>query len=149
VSVTESRVRDNVKETRSRCYLLTTWRLSAMLSAPNSSSRPALVNRTNVFSESSTSHSNHWFAYPTSPEHGQADASGAEGGPKKRMKLNPKHEEVGESICGKDDVSIDDIAMVRARRRKNTIFYMMNAATMGRPCMPKRSCTLMSNFIVI
>jgi hypothetical protein len=102
-----------------------------------SSSRPVLVNRTNLIHES----------HSTPSEHGEAKrpSSGSEGAPNKRVKPNPKDDKLKESSCNhkhSSDVDITDRPGVMARQRKNTMFYMMNVAAMSRPRVLRQSCAL-------
>jgi hypothetical protein len=125
--------------------------ISTMLPSPSSSPRPALVNCTNFFSGSIAPHSNTWASLPTPPEHADAKrpSTGSEGGLKKRVKLNPKHEDIKEAggdYGSNDDVLMEDLAVLKARQRKHTSFYMMNSAAMGRLGRLRQSCTLNSNF---
>jgi hypothetical protein len=127
--------------------------LTAMPLSTISASRPALSNRTNVYTNNTPSP---WTVLQQTGT--KRPSSGAEnGGLKKRIKVNSKDEqevqenilEDGDSDAESDsDEEMEDIVNIRARARRGTAFQMMNAAAMGLPRSRQGLCKSSKCFAV-
>jgi len=101
-------------------------------------SRPALANRTNVYTNNTPSP---WTALQLQAGIKRRSNSAENGGLKKRAKISSSQEKLQESIVDEDDsgddsnsdAEMEDICAVRTRARRGTVFGMMNAAAMGLP----------------
>jgi hypothetical protein len=98
-------------------------------------SRPALVNRTNVYTNNTQSP---WSVLQQAGI--KRPSSGTEnGGLKKRVKVSNKEEQdnIVENIYSDEESDgneeMEDIVSVKARARRGTVFQMMNTTATGVP----------------
>ena len=95
-------------------------------------SRPALINRTNVYANNTPS------PWTTSVKVGSglkrsASEIGGSGGLKKRVKVNEEAKENSSDDNSDSDVEMEVIETVVARGRRRTVFGMMNTASRAVP----------------
>jgi len=100
-------------------------------------SRPALVNRTNVYTNNTSSP---WTVIQLQGGVKRPSSGAENGGLKKRLKVNsskekPQEESISDEEGSDSEGDSDEMedSAVRARARRGTVFGMMNAAAMGHP----------------
>ncbi|KZT72668.1 WD40 repeat-like protein [Daedalea quercina L-15889] len=110
-----------------------------MVSPPDSPTRPALSNTTNIHEEECL------FSFFTHPSTGKrAPGGGIDDRDKKRVKLSDTEARPEEHTCSDSDsdVDMDDDRALRARIRKHTVFGMRDAAMLTTRSTVLRHTTL-------